>query len=48
MKDSSGLRRPHRWSCRTGVWPDMLEYEKNTDRPFSVIVLEPETPLARE
>jgi deazaflavin-dependent oxidoreductase (nitroreductase family) len=36
-----GPERDRLYTALSAFWPDTLEYEKNTDRPFSVIVLEP-------
>jgi deazaflavin-dependent oxidoreductase (nitroreductase family) len=37
----SGAEHDRLYTALVAYWPDMLEYEKSTDRPFSVIVLEP-------
>lgn len=37
----SGVERDRLYKALVAYWPDMLEYEKNTDRPFSVVLLEP-------
>ena len=37
----SGAERDRLYTALVAYWPDMLEYEKNTDRAFSVVVLEP-------
>jgi deazaflavin-dependent oxidoreductase (nitroreductase family) len=36
-----GPERDRLYAAYREFWPDALEYEKNTDRPFSMIVLEP-------
>jgi deazaflavin-dependent oxidoreductase (nitroreductase family) len=36
-----GAERDRLYALYREFWPDALEYEKNTDRPFSMIVLEP-------
>ena len=33
--------KPTWWSRATEVWPDYDEYQKNTDRPIPVVLLEP-------
>ncbi|MFI7609315.1 nitroreductase/quinone reductase family protein [Micromonospora sp. NPDC049366] len=37
----SGAERDRLYAAFVAFWPDMLEYETNTDRPFPVVVLEP-------
>lgn len=37
----SGAERDRLYQALIAYWPDLLEYEKNTDRTFPVIVLEP-------
>jgi deazaflavin-dependent oxidoreductase (nitroreductase family) len=36
-----GGERDRLYGAYAEFWPDMLEYEKNTDRPFAVVLLEP-------
>jgi deazaflavin-dependent oxidoreductase (nitroreductase family) len=37
----SGAERDRLYEALVDYWPDMLQYERNTDRSFAVVVLEP-------
>ncbi|MEV8369948.1 nitroreductase family deazaflavin-dependent oxidoreductase [Microbacterium sp. NPDC064584] len=43
-RELSGDERAEWWARAAAVWPDYDEYQKKTDRPIAIFVLEPFTP----
>ena len=39
-RDAGEDEKPEMWAKMTAVWPDYDEYQKKTDRPIPVVVLE--------